>query len=75
MNGLAPAAVDHVLSLQGAKSITALGWRAGLSMRTAMQVHLRVARVPPMDVLNAKDGTDYPITPEELQWHADTFTG
>jgi uncharacterized protein (DUF2336 family) len=75
MNGLAPAAVEHVLGLQGAKSITALVWRAGLSMRTAMQVQLKVARVPPMDVLNAKDGTDYPMTPEELQWHADMFTG
>ena len=75
MNGLPPAAVEHVLSLQGVKSITALVWRAGLSMRTAMQVQLKVARVPPVDVLNAKDGTDYPMTPEELQWHADMFTG
>ena len=64
-----------MLELQGAKSITALVWRAGLSMRTAMQVQLKVARVPPMDVLNAKDGTDYPMTAEELQWHADMFTG
>lgn len=74
MNGLVPAAVEHVLSLQDAKSITALVWRAGLSVRTAMQVQLRVAWVPPMDVLNAKDDTDYPMTPEELQWHADMFT-
>jgi len=29
--------------------------------------------VPPMDVLNAKDGTDYPLTEEELEWHADLF--
>jgi uncharacterized protein (DUF2336 family) len=56
--GLAPAAVEHVLDLQGTKSITALVWRAGLNMRTAIQVQLKVARVPPMDLLNAKDGTD-----------------
>lgn len=73
--GLAPAVVERVLEMQGAKSITALVWRAGLNMRTAIQVQLKVARVPPMDVLNAKDGTDYPMTEEELQWHADMFTG
>ncbi len=69
-----PAEVaERVISMQGAKSITALVWKAGLSMRTAIQVQLRVARVPPMDVLNAKDGFDYPLNEEELQWHADLF--
>ena len=43
-------------------------------MRTAIQVQLRVARVAPMDVLNAKDGTDYPMNEEELKWHADLFS-
>ena len=38
-----------------------------------MQVQLRVARVPPTELLNAKDGTDYPMTAEELQWHVDLF--
>ena len=71
--GLVPRVVERVIEMQGAKSITALVWIAGLSMRTAIQVQLKVARVPPMDVLNAKDGTDYPLTEEELQWHADLF--
>ena len=71
--GLLAAVVERVITLKGAKSITALVWQAGLSMRTAIQVQLRVARVPPMDVLNAKNGTDYPLTEEELQWHADLF--
>ena len=71
--GLAPEMVQRVLSMQGAKSTTALVWAAGLSMRTAMQVQLRVARVPPTELLNAKDGTDYPMTAEELQWHVDLF--
>ena len=71
--GLPVEVVERVFSLQGAKSITALVWKAGLGMRTAIQVQLRIARVPPMDVLNAKDGTDYPLTADELQWHADMF--
>ena len=71
--GLPAEVVARVISMQGAKSITALVWKASLSMRTAIQVQLRVARVPPMDVLNAKDGTDYPLTVEELEWHAELF--
>ena len=71
--GLPPRMVHRVIEMQGAKSITALVWTAGLSMRTAIQVQLKVARVPPMEVLNAKDGTDYPLSEEELQWHADLF--
>lgn len=71
--GLPAEVAERVISMQGAKSITALVWKAGLSMRTAIQVQLRVARVPPMEVLNAKDGTDYPLNEEELEWHADLF--
>ena len=71
--GLPVEVVERVFSLQGSKSITALVWQAGLGMRTAIQVQLRIARVPPMDVLNAKDGTDYPLSDEELKWHAEMF--
>ena len=71
--GLPAEVAARVISMQGVKSITALVWKAGLGMRTAIQVQLRVAHVPPMDVLNAKDGTDYPLTEEELEWHADLF--
>ena len=71
--GLPADVAARVIAMQGVKSITALVWKAGLGMRTAIQVQLRVAHVPPMDVLNAKDGTDYPLTEEELEWHADLF--
>ena len=72
--GLQAEVAERVISLQGNKSITALVWKAGLSMRTAIQVQLRVARVPPTEILNAKDGTDYPLSEEELKWHADLFS-
>ena len=71
--GLPVEVVERVFSLQGSKSITALVWQAGLGRRPAIQVQLRIARVPPMDVLNAKDGTDYPLSDEELKWHAEMF--
>lgn len=72
--GVPAEVAARVIEMQGTKSITALVWKAGLGMRTAIQVQLRVARVSPMEVLNAKDGTDYPLSEEELKWHADLFT-
>ncbi|MFQ5785507.1 MAG: DUF2336 domain-containing protein [Alphaproteobacteria bacterium] len=65
--------VRKVLESQSAKSVTALAWAAGLGMRTAIQIQLRVAKIAPRAVLNAKDGIDYPLDEEELRWHVDLF--
>jgi hypothetical protein len=66
--------VQKVLRSQNSKSVTALSWAAGLSMRTAIQIQLRVAKIPPSTVMNAKDGVDYPLSPDDLQWHVDLFS-
>ncbi len=66
--------VQRVLDSRSAKSVTALAWTAGLSMRTAIQLQLRLAKVAPSAVLNAKDGLDYPLTPDELRLHMELFT-
>lgn len=67
--------VRKVLASQNARTVTALAWTAGLSMRTAIQIQLRIAKIPPSEVMNAKDGVDFPLTPEELKWHVDLFSG
>jgi hypothetical protein len=38
-------------------------------MRTAVAVQMRLARVPNDRLLNAKDGVDYPVGPDELSRH------
>ncbi len=65
--------VERVLASQSAKAATALAWAAGLDMRTAIQIQLRVAKIPPTAVMNAKDGVDYPLSEDELRWHVDLF--
>lgn len=72
-SGLAEAVVRKVLDSQSPKAVTALAWSAGLSMRTAIQIQLRIAKIPPKSVLNAKNGVDYPLSEEELRWHVDLF--
>jgi len=66
----APTKVKSVVGDKQPKSITALAWAAGLGMRTAMEIQLRVAKIPATAVLHAKDGLDYPMSEAELIWHA-----
>lgn len=64
--GVAPVAVDGIIASRNAKAVTALAWRAGLSMRAAMQIQARAANIPPRSMLNARQGTDYPLTPPDM---------
>lgn len=71
--GIAVVTSRKVIGSSSGKSVTALCWAGGLGMRTAIQVQLRAAKVPPSEVVNAKDGIDYPYTDEDLQWQVDLF--
>lgn len=65
--GVAPTLVSRVIAARSAKGITALAWKAGLSMRFAIKLQIRIAHVAAGDALNAKDGTDYPMSAEEME--------
>ncbi|MDR3515971.1 MAG: DUF2336 domain-containing protein [Azospirillaceae bacterium] len=63
---VAPTVVDRIFATRDAKGVTALAWRAGLSMRCAMDLQLRGAKVSPRALLNARDGVDFPLTAQEM---------
>ncbi|MGE4312806.1 MAG: DUF2336 domain-containing protein [Pseudobdellovibrionaceae bacterium] len=65
------AEVQKILALNAPKPATALVWKAGLSMRTALIVQRELARVPPGEVLNPRNGTEYPLSEEDLRWQLD----
>lgn len=65
--------VDHILAARSAKGVTALAWKAGCSMRFASQLQLRMGGIAPSQVLNARAGTDYPLTPDEMNWQIEFF--
>ncbi len=65
--------IDHILAARSAKGVTALAWKAGCSMRFASQLQLRMGGISPSQVLNARAGTDYPLTPEEMTWQIEFF--
>jgi uncharacterized protein (DUF2336 family) len=73
-SGLALPTVGKLLRSANAKTVTALAWKANLSMRLAMRLQSRSARIPPQKMLNARHGTEYPLTAEEMQWQLEIMT-
>lgn len=63
-----PETVEGVFRMRKARPVVALCWKAGLSMRLALRLQQEVALVPPKDLMYPRDGTDYPMTDEELRW-------
>lgn len=67
-NGRIPLSViQKAMEVRNGRLITALVWRAKFSMRTAVMVQRDMARVPPRMMLNARNGSDYPMSEAELQ--------
>jgi uncharacterized protein (DUF2336 family) len=67
------AIVDRVLISQSGKAITALVWRAKLTMRTAVKIQTAVAHLPSGKVLMAREGIHFPLPAEEMAWHLNFF--
>lgn len=73
MAGVGVDFVDRVLQGHSAKGITALAWKAGCSMRVALQLQTNMGGIPPNKALHARGGSDFPLTPEEMAWQLDFF--
>ena len=71
--GIPIGTVDRIISTHAPRAVTALVWRAGLTMRFAKQVQLRVAQIPPKSALNPRDGVNYPMTDDEMRWQLEFF--
>lgn len=73
--GIDKEIIRRIMRSQSGKALTALAWRAGLSMRTAMNLQMKIGRVHHAKMINAKGGTDYPIDEAEMQTYLEIFTG
>lgn len=69
------SAVDKILSARSAKGVTALAWKAGLSVRLAVQLQTRIGGISPRQALHPRGGKDYPMTTEEMKWQIEFFGG
>jgi hypothetical protein len=72
-SGIKTAAVRRILDSQSPRSMTALCWKAGFSMRFAMEVQRTLGGIAPGELLHARYGIDYPLTPEQMIAHLTMF--
>ena len=70
-----PASLVHRMLFSGsARTITALCWKAGVTMRFALDVQRRIGHIAPKSQLYARDGFDYPLTQHEMEEQLALFT-
>lgn len=60
--------VKKIIKLHTARPFTALCWKAGLSMRTALMLQRELVKIPQGELLHPKGGMDYPMNKSEIQW-------
>ncbi len=66
--------VNKIIGTQSAKGIVSLGWKAGLSMQTAVALQTKLAKIQPADLLRPRPGFQaFPLTTEEMEWQLEFF--
>ena len=61
LTGIAPEIVARIIHPGSAKAVTALVWRAGLTMRLAFKIQTLMLRLPATETLPARDGVRFPM--------------
>ncbi len=65
--------VERILSSKNGKAVTALSWKASLSMRIALKLQTHISHVPPKEQIMAREGIYYPLNEDEMEWQLDYF--
>lgn len=65
--------IVKIFDLKAPKPIVAICWKANLSMRLALQIQQDLVAIPPREILYPRNGTDFPMTIDEMRWQLDFF--
>ena len=65
--------VERMFSSRSSKAITALVWKAGLSMRIGFKIQTMLLKLPADELLPARSGVAFPLSEEEMRWHLSYF--
>ena len=66
--GIPRETAKRILESQSPRTVTALCWKAGQSMRFALEVQKRISQILPSQLLNAHDGYDFPMSPDDMDF-------
>lgn len=65
--------IRKIFDVRAPRTICALAWRAGFSMRLALKLQQTLGRVPHTALIYPRGGTDYPLTEEQMRWQLDAI--
>lgn len=72
-SGAPESLVRRIFEARSGKAITALAWKAGLSMRMALQMQKEIGHVPRAELVLPRNGVDFPMDESEMRWHLQYF--
>lgn len=68
LSAIPDKSVREILNKKKGSLVVALAWKAQLTMRTALQMQNDLAHVARPDFVNAKNGVDYPMSPDQMEY-------
>ncbi|MEE8166121.1 MAG: DUF2336 domain-containing protein [Myxococcota bacterium] len=66
--GISHETAKRILESRSPRTVTSLCWKAGHSMRFALEVQKRISQILPSQLLNAHDGHEFPLSPDEMDF-------
>jgi uncharacterized protein (DUF2336 family) len=67
------ATIEKIFVSRSSKAITALIWKAGLSMRIGFKVQTLLLKLHADELLPARAGVGFPLSEKEMRWHLSYF--
>ncbi len=71
--GTSIANIQKVFDVRAPRSICAIAWKGGFSMRFALSLQQSFGRIPPSALIYPRYGTDYPIPEDQLIWQLEVL--
>jgi uncharacterized protein (DUF2336 family) len=72
--GVPPRIAERIVLGKSAKALVALAWKGKFPMRFALEAQRRLALIPHSALIYARNGIDYPFSPQEMNRHLGLFT-
>ncbi len=66
--------VSKMLNTGSGKGVTALAWKAGLSMEMALRLQTQLARIKPKGLVEPLEDGDCPMSLEDLEWYVEYYS-
>jgi uncharacterized protein (DUF2336 family) len=73
LSELTQETASKMLNTGSAKAITALAWKAGLSMEMAVLIQQKIGRLSSSKLLKPTADGGYPLSQDDLDWYMESF--